>query len=118
MAEKAERPLVNVSEFIANPLGVHNLESPIPTITRDEECLMGIDEAGRGPVLGPMVYGTCYCPLSRTDSVKALGVADSKTLKEIERETMFRKISDSVDWLGWKVSILSPDHISNCMLRR
>ena len=49
----------------------------------EEECEVGIDEAGRGPVLGPMVFGCCFWPKRVSkDMRKRFGFADSKQLTE------------------------------------
>jgi ribonuclease H2 subunit A len=38
----------------------------------NEPCCLGIDEAGRGPVLGPMVYATAWAPISKSKELKAM----------------------------------------------
>ncbi len=54
--------------------------------------LAGIDEAGRGPVIGPMVMAiVCIKPENESKLVK-LGVKDSKLLKPEIRNSMFQKI--------------------------
>lgn len=45
----------------------------------NEPCVLGVDEAGRGPCLGPMVYAVSYCPLSRHQEFKKLGFDGKKT---------------------------------------
>eukprot|EP00058_Branchiostoma_floridae_P006846 XP_002592334.1 hypothetical protein BRAFLDRAFT_285333 [Branchiostoma floridae] len=92
--------------------------SEVPDVTKGEPCCLGIDEAGRGPVLGPMVYGICYCPLSGQDRLKDMGFADSKTLTEEQREKLFEAIAGAGEFMGWTIHILAPNAISNCMLRR
>jgi len=37
--------------------------------------ILGVDEAGRGPVLGPLVYGVAYCPKSYQERLEELGFA-------------------------------------------
>ncbi|KAG0233389.1 Ribonuclease H2 subunit A [Actinomortierella wolfii] len=93
--------------------------TPLPTdLKPDQEVILGVDEAGRGPVLGPMVYGICYCPIERQDELKAMGFADSKTLKEDERDNLLDVIVSRQDMIGWSVRVLSPMDISNSMLRQ
>ncbi len=54
----------------------------------------GIDEAGRGPVIGPMVIAVvCGDP----EKIRNIGVRDSKTLSEATRERMFDAIVKSAD---------------------
>eukprot|EP01083_Nonionella_stella_P266148 900723_1 len=52
---------------------------------KNDEWVMGIDEAGRGPVLGAMLYGACICPVSKLDDLKKTGVFDSKQLTDEKR---------------------------------
>ncbi|XP_058819628.1 ribonuclease H2 subunit A [Topomyia yanbarensis] len=95
--------------------------SDIPQICKDEPCVLGVDEAGRGPVLGPMVYGIAFNPKSQADVLKQLGCADSKQLTEEKRDLIFDDINQkdyAVQSIGWAVEVISPNEISMSMLRR
>lgn len=84
---------------------------------KKEEYLLGIDEAGRGPVLGSMVYGACWCPLSKKQVLSAMGFADSKVLTADQREKLFADIKQS-PMLKYKVDVITSQDISAKMLRR
>jgi len=56
--------------------------------------ISGIDEAGRGPVLGPMVMAIASFDVSALDELKELGVKDSKMLTAEKREEFYPKIID------------------------
>ncbi|CAK1555321.1 unnamed protein product [Leptosia nina] len=95
--------------------------SEVPSNCRSEACMLGVDEAGRGPVLGPMVYGVAYCPINRTDILKDLGCADSKALTEEKRDEILVKMlkeEDCIKNVGWAAEVISPNYISNSMYRR
>ncbi|RWS29745.1 ribonuclease H2 subunit A-like protein [Leptotrombidium deliense] len=97
------------------------LRSDVPKLTKKEPCILGIDEAGRGPVLGPMVYSVAYIPASMKGQMKEIGFADSKTLTEEKRTDLFENINSgkiSNVQLGWIADVLSPVTISNSMLKR
>ncbi|CAN1780880.1 Ribonuclease H2 subunit A [Linum perenne] len=80
-------------------------------------CIMGIDEAGRGPVLGPMVYGCLYCARSYQKTLSTLNFADSKTLKEEKREELYESLKADRS-IGWAVDVIDPRELSAKMLKK
>ncbi|KAJ2475959.1 hypothetical protein EV174_005097 [Coemansia sp. RSA 2320] len=86
----------------------------------DDGYVLGVDEAGRGPVMGPMVYATCFCRESYYSELSSMGFADSKQLTEDQRDKLFVALQgDQVKAnSGWSIRCISPQDISQCMLRR
>lgn len=56
--------------------------------------ILGIDEAGRGPVIGPMVLAGCLITEEAQSELKKLGVKDSKELTQRRREHLSEKIKE------------------------
>ncbi|KGB76916.1 ribonuclease HII [Cryptococcus deuterogattii 99/473] len=93
--------------------------SPLPVAEQnfEEGWIMGIDEAGRGPVLGPMVYAAAYCPLSFKPTLESIGFDDSKALSAETRQTLWETFEVHSP-LCYSSSTLSPQDISSSMLRK
>ena len=53
------------------------------------QFLMGVDEAGRGPLAGPVAVGVVIAPKRFNVSKHFPGVADSKVLSEKKREEIY-----------------------------
>lgn len=68
----------------------------------DDVLICGIDEAGRGPLAGPVVAGACILPKDCT----ILRLNDSKKLSEKCREELFSEIKEKAT--AWSVGIVSP----------
>ncbi|MGV8161965.1 MAG: ribonuclease HII [Candidatus Nanoarchaeia archaeon] len=75
----------------------------------------GIDEAGRGPVIGPMVMAICSIDESKVHLLDELGVKDSKLILPQKREFLFQKIKDLCEY---KIIILSPLEIDEALFDR
>ncbi|KAI0485783.1 ribonuclease H2 subunit A [Xylaria cf. heliscus] len=86
-------------------------------------CVLGVDEAGRGPVLGPMVYGVFYLPITQSEPLlkTAHHFDDSKVLTPAVRsslmETLCTADTDLHSACGWAISSLSARNIGANMLR-
>jgi len=61
------------------------------------ELILGIDDAGRGPVIGPMVLAGCLIDEKTAKSFKRLGVKDSKLLTQKRREFLEKKIKEKAE---------------------
>jgi ribonuclease HII len=74
----------------------------------------GADEAGRGPVLGPMVICAACFREGDIPTLKAHGVTDSKQLSPERREELIDIISRTA--CGYELVVLSPGEINECMV--
>ncbi|CAN7999627.1 unnamed protein product [Ixodes pacificus] len=107
---------MDLSAFTANNKNSAVIKFAVPDVAKSNPCMLGVDEAGRGPVLGPMVYGIAYCPVEFEEDLKRLGFADSKTLTEEKREELVGVMEQHSESLGWMVEVISPTVICNHML--
>lgn len=75
--------------------------------------IAGVEEAGRGPVLGPMVM--CGVLVDEKDEVKlkSIGAKDSKLLTPQTRELLFDQIKSMVT--KYEIIIVSPQEIDNAL---
>lgn len=105
------------------------LPTPAPTIpdpkatTPGPPVVLGVDEAGRGPVLGPMVYGLFYLPIPLSDPLLRTThhFDDSKVLTPAFRSNLMKTIctptSDLYANCGWAVEVMSARDISSNMMK-
>jgi len=93
-----------------------NFTAKVPAACAAQPCVLGVDEAGRGPVLGPMVYACAFWPLEQADAMQARAFDDSKKIKESDREAMFADIEND-PLIGFVTCVISADYLSKGMLR-
>ncbi|MDR3063279.1 MAG: ribonuclease HII [Methanobrevibacter sp.] len=60
--------------------------------------VLGIDEAGRGPVLGPLVVAGVVVPEKMDIVLERMGVKDSKKLTPSKRKFLSRKLKKMFDY--------------------
>ncbi|CAO1602362.1 hypothetical protein XANCAGTX0491_005976 [Xanthoria calcicola] len=118
-------PSIHEADILAGVSYTHR--SPIPQLISNDlssiECVLGVDEAGRGPVLGPMVYGLLYLPLTQHTTLLAQThhFDDSKVLKPQVRSNLMQAIctpgTDLFQNCGWATRVMSARDISAGMLK-
>lgn len=93
MKEKEEQRLIKLKEIEEN---LYN---------NGTKCICGIDEAGRGPLAGPVVVAAAIMP--RNSMIE--GVNDSKKISEKKREELFEIITKEA--ISYGVGIIDQKEI-------
>jgi ribonuclease HII len=67
---------------------------------------IGIDEAGRGPAIGPLVVCALGIPNSDTKFLASIGAVDSKQITRKKREEISERIYLEAENRNWKIGII------------
>jgi ribonuclease HII len=78
-----------------------------------QKIICGIDEAGRGPVIGPMVIAACTIKEEDEPKLAMIGVKDSKLLSPKERARLYDEVIRAVQ--KYKIRIIAPKEIDNAL---
>ena len=74
---------------------------------------LGIDEAGRGPVIGPMIMAGVMVRENGAEDLRSMGVKDSKLLLHGKRVSLFRQITSMA--VKFKIMQISPGEIDDAL---
>ncbi|MEM3691856.1 MAG: ribonuclease HII, partial [Candidatus Korarchaeum sp.] len=75
----------------------------------------GVDEAGRGPVIGPMVVAGVLLSRRAVKSLREAGVTDSKRLRADKREELSLLIMENAD--SYAIEVVEPRRIDEAVSR-
>lgn len=71
---------------------------------------LGIDDAGRGPVIGPMILAGVLVDEETEKEFKKLGIKDSKQILPNKREILSKAIKDKA--IAFEITLTSPSEIT------
>jgi ribonuclease HII len=74
--------------------------------------IAGIDEAGRGPLIGPLVIAVAAVVEGQEPALKALGVKDSKLLTEGQREDILKEL---IKIIHYELVMIEPSEIDDAL---
>jgi len=74
----------------------------------------GVEEAGRGPVIGPLVVCGVLIDEKDEQTLKSIGVKDSKLLTPAKRETLFEQIKKIA--AGYKLKVVPPQEVDAALM--
>ncbi len=104
-----EQPGVLVGPITRRSCG----SNPTPAIYLNMVFYIGIDEAGRGPVIGPMAFCGVLADEKQIKLLKMIDVKDSKLLLPKKREFLSLQIKKNV--VAYSVSLISPEEIDRSL---
>jgi len=76
--------------------------------------ICGIDDAGKGPVIGPMVLAGIVIEEKELPKLKEMGVKDSKLLTPKQRELIYHKLIKEIK--RYKIIKIPPEEIDDAVL--
>ncbi|KII70375.1 Ribonuclease H2 subunit A [Thelohanellus kitauei] len=106
----------NTQRIYENNLQNTFFNKPIEDLVPEDALSVGIDEAGRGCILGHMLVCAFHIRISSLESLETIGCTDSKKLSPQARVEIFKRIlSDPA--MGFCAKAISPSFISHNALK-